>query len=279
MKKQICILLFTAACFVAACTPESKDYDLGTPPAVTFTATPVAGNPNRIAVASTSPGTFMWRWQYNTTGASKLEKDTFSFSKKGEYTIQLTAYAKGGFASAVQKINIAQDAPGKDIVKGGDMEAASAALWTVLNTSGAQTTIEFTGGVMKFSNTGNTNGAIYQAVTVKANKEYTLSATVKGGGATNTWFEVYIGTKAPVQGSDYSDNNFVALNTWAGCGGSAFDGDIATLACEGSGKGKSGKIKFTTAGTAYIVIKGGSSGGTMGATGITIDNLKFLEEQ
>ncbi|MCK7556617.1 hypothetical protein MKQ70_16960 [Chitinophaga sedimenti] len=141
----------------------------------------------------------------------------------------------------MQKVTIAQDAPGVDILKGGDMETASAQFWTKLNTGGTQTTIEFTGGALKFSNTGNTNGAIYQAVNVKAGREYTFSGTVKGGGATNTWFEVYIGKTVPVQGTDYSDNKFIALNTWSGCGGSAFDGDLAVIGCDGSGKGLGAK--------------------------------------
>lgn len=279
MKKRIYILALAVAGLVAACTPESKDYDLGALPVASFTATPVPGNPNRIAVNSTTQGSFIWNWTYGTTGSSKREWDTFSFAKKGEYSIQLTTYTKGGFASAVQKVTIAQDAPGVDILKGGNMEAGAEAFWTKLNTGGTQTTIEIANGVMKFSNTGNTNGAIYQAVTVKAGKEYTFSGTVKGGGATNTWFEIYIGATAPAQGSDYSDNKFIALNTWSGCGGAAFDGDLAIIGCDGTAKGKEGKIKFTAAGTAYIIIKGGSSGGTMGATGITIDNVKFLEEQ
>ena len=39
------------------------------------------------------------------------------------------------------------------------------------------------------------------------------------------------------------------------------------------------KIKFATAGTIYIVIKAGSSGGTMGNGGINIDDVTFSEEQ
>lgn len=273
------------ACLLAAainaCTPESSSQDLGPLPVASFTATPLASNPNKIAIASTTPGAFIWHWQYGNDGAtSSLEKDTLSFSKKGAYAIQLTAYTKGGAATAIQQVTIANDLPPVNVLKGSTMDADATNYWTVLNTGGDQTSIKIANGVMNFSNTGNTNGAIYQAVQVDANRNYYFSGHVKGSGATNTWFEIYILADVPVQGSDYGNGKkFVALNTWAGCGGSAFDGDIAQIGCDGDYKGQSGKIKFATAGTIYIVVKAGSSGGTMGNGGINLDDVTFSEEQ
>ncbi len=177
--------------------------------------------------------------------------------------ISLRAFGKGGSATASKKVTVAE-IPKIDILKGGNMETGADAHWTILNTGGTQTAIQFVNGKLVFSNTGDSNGAIYQAVTVKKDVEYTFSGKVKGNGASNTWFEVIIGTSAPVQGSDYSANKFLSLNTWAGCGKVPFDGDINDIGCDGSGTGKGGIIKFDAAGTIYIVIKAGSGGGTLG---------------
>lgn len=279
MRKMKLLYILAAALLFAACSPESEKSDLGPIATASFTATPLAANPNKIVLVSTTPGGFIWKWQYGTSGTSAKERDTISFSKKGEYSIQLTVFSKGGFATAAQKVTIANDLPGKDILKGGNMEAGSETNWTLLNTGGTQTTIVIANGVMKFSNTGNSNGAMYQAITVVAGKEYTFSGKVKGSGATNSWFEVVFGTTAPVQGSDYSGTKWNSMNTWSGCGLLPFNGDLAEIGCDGDGKGKGGKMKFTTSGKVYMVIKAGSSGGTLGTDGIEIDDIKFLEEQ
>lgn len=266
-------------CAIPACTPESSNDELGPLATASFTATPMEGNPNKIIVSSTTKGGFLWLWNYGAKGVARRETDTLRLPKQGEHTIQLTVFTKGGYSTTAQKVTIPRDAPTIDILKGGDMEAGSEAHWTLLNTGGTQTAITIEGGVMKFSNTGDSNGAIYQAVEVIADREYTFSGIVKGNGAQNTWFEVYYGTKEPVQGADYTGTKFIALNTWSGCGTIPFDGDLVEIGCDGDGKNKEGKYVFETSGTVYIVIKAGSSGGTLGTGGITIDNVRFLEEQ
>lgn len=268
-----------AAFLMTACSPDSGDAELGPVPQVSFTATPMQGRANKIIVENTTPGTFRWLW-YNgvsTASVGNRVKDTLTFPVKGEYVISLRAFGKGGSATASQKVTVAE-IPKTDILKGGNMEAGANVHWTILNTGGVQTSIQFVNGKLVFSNTGDSNGAIYQAVTVKKDVEYTFSGRVKGSGASNTWFEVIIGTTAPQQGSDYSGNKFLSLNTWAGCGKVPFDGDLAEIGCDGSGTGKSGIIKFDTAGTIYIVIKAGSGGGNLGTGGIEMDDVKFLEE-
>ncbi|WP_143307080.1 PKD domain-containing protein [Chitinophaga vietnamensis] len=276
--KQLPLVLGLAV--VAACTPESGRKDLGPLPVASFTATPLGSNPNKIVVKSTTPGAFLWSWNYANNLTSRLETDTFSFPKKGEYSIQLTAFTHGGYATAAQKVNIANDMPAVNILPGSDLtQSASSQYWTVLNTGGTQTSINFTAAGLVFSNTGNSNGAIFQGVKVNPAKDYILSMQVQGSGATNSWFEVYVGTDAPVQGKDYSGNKFISLNTWAGCGNAPFNGDLAAIGCSGSGTGAGGKLHFTSNNTVYILIKAGSSGGTLGNGGITVANVKLLEQQ
>ncbi|MCB0562534.1 MAG: hypothetical protein KDD09_26460, partial [Phaeodactylibacter sp.] len=82
------------------------------------------------------------------------------------------------------------------------------------------------------------------------------------------WFEVYAGTAMPTPGVDYTDGGMrLALNTWEGCGGEAFEGQLTDLSCAGG----DGTFEFDSAGPVYIVIRGG--GADYGATGVTIDNV------
>lgn len=271
-------IVFIGLAILSSCTPESSTKDLGALPTPSFTATPLEGKPYKIVVKSTTPAAFMWRWNYKNTRTANRETDTLSFPFKGEYNIQLTAFGQGGYAITTQNVSISEDVPVKDILKGGDMDSSSIQYWRKLNTGGTQTQIDFKNGAMAFTNTGNSNGAIYQAVKVTAGKEYIFSGTVKGTGATNTWFEVYFGTTAPKQGSDYSGTKYIGLSTWDGCGAVPFDGNLAEIGCSGAGKGEHGSMIFKNSDSIYIVIKAGSSdGGTMG-TGITLDDVKFMEE-
>src|SRR5690606_15106738 len=106
-------------------------------------------------------------------------------------------------------------------------------------------------------------------------------AKVSGSGATNSWMQVYFGTTAPVDGVDYGDGMYTGLNTWDGCGSSAFNGNLAVLGCQGggSGNGKSGAVTFPESGTIYIVFKVGSWDGNLGTDGITLDDVKLHETE
>ncbi len=177
------------------------------------------------------------------------------------------------------------EAEGADLIDGGDMEDESK--WNIFGAGIALTTTEFADGALKLNNgtgTAQTNVIIWQAVDVQAGK-YRFSADVKGSGAANSWLEVYFGSSAPVDGSDYSENLYTGLNTWDGCGASAFDGNLSVLGCkliEGApapGNGKNGEITFDSAGTIYVVFKVGSWDGSLGEQGITIDNIRLVEIQ
>jgi PKD repeat protein len=264
---------------MATCTPDKENLSLGSKPTADFTVTPLSGNANRVVINNTSSGEFMHSFDFGNGVKSSKNTDTVLYDAKGDYTVTLTAFGQGGYVTTTKKVSIANDYPGEEILKGGDMSSSSAQYWTRLTIGGGtQTTMAFVNDALKLSNTGDANGGIYQAVQVKAGKTYIFSATVKGDGATNTWVEVYFGTTAPAQGADYTDNNFIALNTWSGCGGSPFNGNLATIGCAGNGVGKSGRMTFSQSGTVYLVIKAGSCcGGNMG-NGITIDDISLREK-
>lgn len=165
---------------------------------------------------------------------------------------------------------------GENVIAGADM--TSDEFWNISDTGGPVTTTEFTEEGLKFSNTEDTHVKVWQAIEVEAGQKYKFSATVKGSGAENSWFEIYFGTSVPADGADYSDGAYTGLNTWAGCATSEFEGDLALVGCnDAPGTGQKGLVTFEESGTVYFVIKAGSSGGNLGTDGITISNVKLSE--
>jgi PKD repeat protein len=269
------MVLAIMGCCIPACTEDNMNLKLGSVPTPSFTTAPLAGNPNKIVVTSTTKDAFLWLWNFGNGSSATTETDTVLYAKKGDYQIKLTAFGQGGSASTTQKITIADDIKGTNLVKGGYM--TDAADWSVLNTGGDQTSITFDDSSAVFNSSGNSNGAIYQAITVEAGAQYKFSANVAGSGAANTWFEVYFGTTVPKDGSDYTDNKYVSLNTWSGCGTGAFNGDIASIGCSGSGTDAGGIITFASSGTVYLVIKAGASGGSFGTGGIILSDVSLIK--
>lgn len=144
--------------------------------------------------------------------------------------------------------------------------------WQIYHRSNGVTfTVNSDGSVLAAGGSGGHQG-ITQAVEVRAGKHYKIDMNVAGLGATDCWFEVYVGTAVPDEtiSSDYSDGKTrIALNTWAGCGKAPFNALLSSLSCSGSGN----VVTFPTAGTVYIVIRSG--GASLGTGGIKITNIDF----
>ena len=177
--------------------------------------------------------------------------------------------------------------PKINLLKGGDMTAASAVNWTTViqdNGIGAGRTnanIIFN-GVLSWSNgTGSvtSNEAVYQAIQVTAGKKYRFSADVTSTGtAVNSFYEIYFGAVIPNPGSTYRDNYYIGFNTWnaSSCSKTAVSGNMALVGCIGPGVGKEGVFTSSVTGTIYFVIDAGSYGGNLGT--ITLDNVIISEE-
>lgn len=157
-----------------------------------------------------------------------------------------------------------------NLVQGGNFNPADSSKWTVSNiTPGV--TVSFVNGTALFSGGSWGQAAIYQAIQVQANQKYQIDMNVAGSGATDVWFEVYVGKAEPQQGVDYNDGGIrLSLNTWDGCGNTPFNGLLTDISCTGVGKGI---IQFATSGTVYLLIKSG--GGSLGTTGISVDNVQI----
>lgn len=125
------------------------------------------------------------------------------------------------------------------------------------------------GSILASGGNGGHQG-VFQAFEVRAKKQYKIDMNVAGSGATDTWFEVYLNTLKPTQGSDYSAGGIrMGLNTWDGCGKAPFNGLLSAVSC----KGKTTVYSFPTSGTIYLTIKSG--GKSLGTTGIKLTNIDF----
>ncbi|GGB16345.1 hypothetical protein GCM10011511_45190 [Puia dinghuensis] len=248
---------------------------MGALPKASFTVAPVSGAVNLFAATASTSGVFSWFWDPGD-GSQRTQgtaNDTLYYAKAGNYRVTLLVLGQGGYDTVSQIVQVAANDPGINILQ--DTTFTSNTAWTKLNTGAPVTTTTLNAPGLNLSNppnSGFTNSGVYQPVAVIAGKPYTFHANVQGAGATNTWVEVYIGWTQPTQGKDYTDTKLWSLNTWSGCGKSAFSGNIDSLSCSGSGP-KSGQITFAQSGTVYLVIKAGSAGGSLGTGGVTFTNI------
>jgi len=94
----------------AACTPEDLDKELGAAPTseqVQFTTTPTATNPNIISFQNTTPGAITSIWDLGNGNTATGNQASGSYAVAGTYTVKLTVFTSGGYASNTQTITIA----------------------------------------------------------------------------------------------------------------------------------------------------------------------------
>lgn len=222
-----------------------------------------------LAVAFINKSTNGRYFTWDFGDQSKLDSTAapgHSYEAAGTYTVKLTVEGRDGSRTETSK-QVTVTAP-PNLVVGGDMSDPTK--WTVLDYSpGVE--LNFTNGKAVWTGGGWGQKGIYQAIQVEANKKYQVNMTVSGSGASDTWFEVYVGQAVPSPTQDYNDGGKrLALNTWAGCGKVPFSGPLTALSCDGTG---GGVVEFPLSGTAYLVIRGG--GANLGTSGISVDNVEL----
>jgi PKD repeat protein len=238
-------------------------------PLASFTNDPDVSNYRMIHFDNLSENATTYAWDFGDGETSDDENPVHTYAANGTYNVSLTASSAGGSHTVSSQIVIG------NLVRGGGMNAADASKWTVLNISNGVSSA-FKDGKVVFTGGGWGHSGIYQAIAVEAGVDYKFNMDVSGSGASDTWFEVYMGTAAPTQGSDYSDGgNRLGLNTWTGCGKTAFNDKLLNIACEGSLRATSGVIQFAQTGTIYLVIRTG--GANLGTAGIAADNIELKE--
>jgi len=131
---------------------------------------------------------------------------------------------------------------------------------------------------LRVLSSGNFNGGAWQQLSLVAGQSYDVSYLGRDNGSTTTWQEVWVGTVAPINGTDYcsaaacgtarpAGNNPILLKKW----------DVAT--CAGwNGSGVCGAYpnlgSFTaSAATMYLVLKCGQDG-SGAVVNVSFDNLE-----
>jgi hypothetical protein len=274
---SIALMAIVAGMYVA-CQPEDfyGDNGLVTPDlAASFTITPVEGKVNTYVLDADNNGVLAFRWDKGdgkmTIG---LERDTLVLPDAGTYTIKLEAIGIGGVKAVATKEVVVEtsDPVAGNLVIGPKMDNPDA--WTKMPINGGAVNFDFVNEMLVASGGSWGHNAIYQPIEVVAGRKYKLDMYVEGSGATDVWFEVYLGTVAPTPNSDYSSGGIqLGLNTWTGCGKTSFAGKLSAIGCVGALKGANKTITFAESGTIYLFIKSGGS--NLGTTGISIDNVEF----
>ncbi len=158
---------------------------------------------------------------------------SFYFPKKGEYNIILKAYNKAGISDSILiPVSIAVSDPMAFDIEGGNMEESD--FWTNTNLSStspkpigvwnytADKPKDGKGGCLYVSGTttsGTLHYAIFQKVSLINGASYKFDGAFKdvtAGDLDRFWCEVYIGTTAPVEGSDYGNGvlKIKQFNSW-----------------------------------------------------------------
>jgi hypothetical protein len=297
MKLKSAIAKYTIACGVFAtglftgCQPEefegggngivSPELD------ASFTVTPVTveGKINTFVFsANHTKDVLSVKWDMGDGNAifGPAKTDVVFFPDKDPYKIVMHAVGKGGkIFTSEQVLQIENSDPkAGNLLKGGKLNNGDQTNWQVLTYSAGVAPV-FEAGKVIFKGGSGGHAGIFQPVQVVAGQKYKIDMSVTGSGATDTWFEVYIGTVVPESGAgkDYnSGGNRLALNTWANCGKASFNDKLTKLACAGSLQGTVGGIvQFDNSGTYYVVIRTG--GANLGTTGIAVDNIELRPAQ
>ncbi|WP_318345504.1 hypothetical protein [Flagellimonas baculiformis] len=259
---------------VASCTPEGSFGNNGlsdTNVDASFTITPVEGQANRYVLEANTTNVIASKWNIGEGIYQGKSTEEIFLPDAGSYTITHIAIGRGGTTiSSSQELVVEESDPNAgNLVVGGKFETEEdIAQWTILNISASGANWTFGSGTATITASDWNQQGIFQAIEVQGGKNYAVDMTVQGEGSVDTWFEVYVSTTGPVQGSDYSaDGTKIGLNTWNGCGNAPFSGKLSQLSCAGEGN----IVSFDTDTTVYLVVKCG--GGNVGA--ITIDNVEL----
>lgn len=223
---------------------------------------------------NTSQNATSYLWNFGDGNTSTEEHPTHTYRDEGTYKVLLTATGEDGTQMQSKK-EVFVTKPlvyPRNILPAGDMEDAS--VWNITTSDTLPLpTIDFTDeGVLRFSEDGKAEALVWQEVVVRVAGTYRLSADVTGSGSTDMWFQVILGVEEPAEGSGYSGDLYLGMDTSESdtCGVEPFEGNLPEIACQNSGISQEGIITFDEPMTVYVVVKAGSSG-NLGT--ITVDNL------
>ena len=271
-------LLSTALTMLISCQPDELDNGNGLKAGemdAGFTVTLTEESNTYLLEANQSYLTS--QWDLGVGAGFEIGGGTYEvfYPDAGSYTVQHRVSGIGGTtATETQTIDVETSDPlAGNIVRGGKFDTQEDIdQWQVVSISASGTEWNFENGQATVTGGGWNQKGIYQAIEVIEGQEYMIDFDVSStSGVTNTWFEVFVGTKEPRNGADYSDGGAVAkFSTWGGCANEAFSGKISVVGCDFNGV--QGQFIAETAGTHYLVIK---CGGEDLKEGVTVDNIEM----
>lgn len=283
MYSYFLLLATTLAVSYAGCSkPKVDDRGLSeTSLNPNFTISSLSGSANRFVLKAADSSYILSKWDLGDGAGASIGSPTkeIFLPDAGAYTITHYAVGKGGQAfSTTQNVTVATSDPtAGNLVQGGKFaNATDWAKWTLNNTNpNGNARWTFSTGKATLTSNGWSGSGVYQAISVVAGRKYKVDMVASStSGCVDTWFEVYVGYKAPVFGSDYNGDNGTKLrsiNTWDGSGKSAFSGKISDIGVVNP-SANGGIFTASQSGTVYLGIRGG---GSDMKDGISITNVEF----
>ncbi|WP_415327082.1 hypothetical protein [Chryseobacterium sp. MMS23-Vi53] len=273
------LLISSAVFFLAGCSPDTVGEGNGlTQPSVdaSFTVTKTSENHYHLKAVNDNYVNFInsqWNVDYDGFINGKNEMDIF-LPDAGTYVVQRNTVGIGGQVGGTASNTIVvptSDPVAGNIIQGGRFDTpAEVAKWTIHPISPTKAQWVIANGKATIVASGGNQQAFYQAVNVVAGQKYSIDMVASSGTALeNTWFEVYVVNSLPAPGNDISGTVYRNINTWDGCGKSAFGGKVSAIGCN-SGK-NAGVYTATATGTVYLVIKCGGDK----VTGLSVDKVEF----
>ena len=140
MKKifNLILLAGTAATLLFSCRPMDLDvHQLGAAPSedqLSFSCAPSADTPNILELTNTSSVKGVALWDLGNGATAKGDKVSATYPFKGEYTVTMSLYTTGGFATISQVVTVENDdyglldTPGFNALTGG-ADAAEGKTW------------------------------------------------------------------------------------------------------------------------------------------------------
>jgi hypothetical protein len=263
---------------ISGCFPDEFDDNglVDTDLDASFVVVPDGSSPNYFTLKANANNYIMSKWELGDGAPAFVgdQEQLIFLPDAGTYDITHYAVGKGGYSeSANTSLTVTLSDPNSgNIVVGGKFETADdISKWTVLNISASGTAWAFNSGKATVTGGGWNQQGFYQAINVIKDKTYKIDLVASSTtGVSNTWFEVFCSTTAPVQNNDYSAGGILRnINTWDGCGLSSFRGKISSVGCNAD-KNK-GTFTAEATGTMYLVIK---CGGENLNAGISVDNIE-----
>jgi len=281
MKKKIKILSFLAVIFISlsvvvlsSCSKDDDDEPNDPKPIATFQ---FEVNEMEVTFTNYSQNATSYSWDFGD-GETSTDKDPIhTYTDGGTYTVKLTASGNGGSAEREENVTVVKPG-GSNLIENGEFDDAS--IWAIIqhNPNGTGT-LSIADGVATY-NKGiqgewgtEPHIGMNQSVTVEAGT-YQFDLDITTNGIDEVWFEVWVGSEAPVAEADYNQDNgatkVLAFNTWDCPDNANYSGPMAPVSCQDT----DGSIALD-AGSYYVVIRSG--GITCSADGIIIDNVTMVK--